>query len=306
MELSAGSSSNTNPSTTSEASFNSGDATSESSSHSRDPHAELVDELEHHPFTTSATLIRAVETRREALQRGITRDQYLVYAGVPPEVFSKLVEEKSRVNKSSRFTYSNNTGTLIIKVMLHPEHDIAARRFDLLIASELDTMGVHDIDPLGSTTVTIGSWKKEADCSWGPFQQRAELNLAVEIGLSESMRHLATDARGWLETPSSTVKLVVTISIDRTQPEVVFRRWELAPRSYRLVTRSSPASARNSSTTRVYRVNNTTSVDGGELVLPFDKIVGRQATGPHERDIILSEGALQDYAERLWVRQGFM
>jgi hypothetical protein len=43
--------------------------------------------------------------------------------------------------------------TLIIKVMLHPEHNIAARKFDSLITLELDSMGVlEDVDPLGSAS----------------------------------------------------------------------------------------------------------------------------------------------------------
>ncbi|GFG07127.1 hypothetical protein IFM5058_03266 [Aspergillus udagawae] len=43
--------------------------------------------------------------------------------------------------------------TLIIKVMLHPEHNIAARKFDSLITLELDSMGVlEEVDPLGSAS----------------------------------------------------------------------------------------------------------------------------------------------------------
>jgi hypothetical protein len=155
-------------------------------------------------------------------------------------------------------------------------------------------MGVHDIDPLGSTTVTIGSWKKEADCSWGPVQYSTELSFVVIVGLSESARHMALDARSWLETRTSPVKLVVTITINRANPEVIMQRWEI-------FTGSCPA-AHCSSTIRVYRDNNT-SITGGELVLRFDKVVGRPATGPPERDIILSEPALLQYAERIWVRQ---
>ncbi|RLL97508.1 hypothetical protein CFD26_107011 [Aspergillus turcosus] len=52
--------------------------------------------------------------------------------------------------------------------------------------------------------------------------------------LSESTADLALDARGWLESPSSTIKLVVAIVVNRTQPELVFCRWELYPRNYHL------------------------------------------------------------------------
>ncbi|KAL3415141.1 hypothetical protein V8F44DRAFT_632166 [Aspergillus fumigatus] len=207
MELSAGSSSKATQSTTSQASFNSGDV-------------------------TFATLVRAVEVGREALQRGIARAQYLVYISVPLE--------KSRVNK---ITYSNNIGALIIKVMPNPEHEMAAQNFRFAYQRDADRIAPN-----------------------GPSQQRAEFGLVVEIGL------------GWSETPSSTVKLVVTVSIGRTLPEVVFRRWELAPSI--------------ASTTRLYRVKNTTSVTGGQL------LVGH---------IILSEqkhGRIM-LRDSVWVRQGF-
>ncbi|KAF7163965.1 hypothetical protein CNMCM5623_008626 [Aspergillus felis] len=266
---------------------------------SGDAAAQLVEGLPHRPFTSSQGLHRTLESRREALAQDKSREQYLVYTAVLPEIHSKLIDNRSRTSKYCRFSYSEITGTLIAKVKANPEEGLAARSFDVLIGLELHSMGVDwDVDPLGSTTVTIGSWKKEADCSWGPVQYNTELNFVVLLSLSESARYLALDARAWLETATSTVKLVVTIGINRANPEVIVQRWEI-------FAGSSPA-ARPSATIRLYRNNNTTSIAGGQLVLPFDKVVGRQPTRPIERDIILSEPALRDYAERLWVRQGFM
>lgn len=86
------------------------------------------------------------------------------------------------------------------------------------------------MDPLGSTTTTVGNWKKEADCSWGPASTNAGPNLMGEQGLSESSRNLTLDAYGSLETPSSLVQLTVTINIKCESPKVVLRRWELTPR----------------------------------------------------------------------------
>ncbi|GAQ11215.1 hypothetical protein ALT_8536 [Aspergillus lentulus] len=270
-------------------------------SNAGDAASQLVQSLPHHPFTSSQASHRTLESRHQALTlaRDKPREEYLVFTSVPPDIHTKLTDDTSRTSKYCQFSYSETTGagTLIAKVKASPEADIAARRFDTLIALELDSMGVHDIEPLGSTTVTIGNWKKEADCSWGPVQYSTELSFVAIVGLSESARHLALDARAWLEPPTSSVKLVVTIAINRGNPEVIMQRWEI-------LTRSCPA-AHCSSTIRVYRDNNT-STTGVQLVLPFEKVVGRPATGPAERDIILSEPVLQQYAERLWVRQGFM
>ncbi|KAB8234202.1 uncharacterized protein BDW43DRAFT_310558 [Aspergillus alliaceus] len=114
--------------------------------------------------------------------------------------------------------------------MSAPEHGIAAKAFELLISLELVSMNLEDhVDLLGSTTVTIGSWKKEADFCWAPASKATALSFVVEVGLSESARNLPLDARGWLETCTSSVKLVVTIGINRANPEVILHRWELCP-----------------------------------------------------------------------------
>jgi hypothetical protein len=174
-----------------------------------------------------------------------------------------------------------------------------------------------DVWPLGSTTVTIGNWKKEADCCWAPTSTNARLSFVVEVGLSESMRKLALDARGWLETPSSSVKLVVTISIKHDNPEINFHRWEVFPRGYGALTRSSSLSARRTAFLKLFRTNNTTSVTGEsymndttttttQLDLPFDKVVGRSPHQPLERDLVIPEQELRRFAEKIWSLQGLL
>lgn len=285
---------------------------------SRDATAQLVEELQHYPFTSSQSLRKTLEHRRKALQHHKTRDQYLVFTGIPTAEFSRLSDDRSPASKYSRFSYSAETGTLVAKVMPTPEHDIAARSFELIIGLELHSMGLEDdVDSLGSTTVTIGSWKREADCCWAPASQTTELSFVVEVGLSNSARQLALDARGWLETRTSSVKLVVTIDINRTNPEVIMHRWELFPRDYRLLTRSSSLSARRSAALRLSRMSNTTFVTGEshidgtgtaitQLYLSFEKVIGRPPNPPLERDLVISEQTLRNFAEKIWRKQGFL
>ncbi|RHZ59722.1 uncharacterized protein CDV56_105792 [Aspergillus thermomutatus] len=277
------------------ATFNSGDAA-----------AQLVEGLQHHPFTSSQSLHMTLEKRRQALEQDKTRDQYLLFTAVPPAVFSRLSDDRSRTSKLSRFSYSE-TGTLVAKVMPSPEHHLSASSFEFLINLELHSMGLrHDVDSLGSATVTIGTWKKEADCCWAPAQQDTELSFVVEVGLSESARHLALDARWWLEARSSSVKLVVTIGINRMNPEVIMQRWEILPGEYHPLAGSSPGSARPSATITIYRTNNTTFISGGQLELPFEKVAGRQANRPTERNLIVPEQRLRNFAEKIWRKQGFL
>ena len=114
----------------------------------------------------------------------------------------------------------------------------------------------------------------------------------MEVGLSESAKRLALDAHGWLELQSS-VKLVVTISIESERPEIVFARWELLPRIDGAITGASPASARRVVSLQLCRMNDTTLVTGEstmngtsttlQLVIPFDKLVNRPPTIPQRK-----------------------
>ncbi|KAL4812559.1 hypothetical protein BDW67DRAFT_169926 [Aspergillus spinulosporus] len=198
--------------------------------------------------------------------------------------------------------------------MANSAHELAIRSFDSLISLELRAMNVHrDVKPLGSTTVTVGDWNKEADCCWAPASANTRLSFVVEVGLSESARQLALDARSWLETDSSSVKLVVTISIKREHPEIQLHRWELFPGRPGMPTRSSRALARRTAFVKLTRTNNMTSVTGEsytnsttpitQLDLPFDKIVNRPPHPPLEKGLVIPEQELKAFAENIWNQQ---
>ncbi|PLN79563.1 hypothetical protein BDW42DRAFT_172508 [Aspergillus taichungensis] len=270
---------------------------------------------EQHPFTTRQNLQRIVEHRLAALRRDQTRDQYMVFSSVPPAEFSILDDDRQRTGKYYRRFYHELTGTLLIKIMPNPAHELAAESFKSLIAVKLHIMNVDDeVWPYGSTTVTGGGWTKQADCCWAPASTNASLSLVVEVGLSESARRLALDAHGWLELQSS-VRIVVTISIKSERPEIVFTRWELLPRIDGAITRASPASARRVVSLKLCRMNDTTSVIGestmngisttSQLVIPFDKLVNRAPHHPTEKDLVITEEELKRLAERVWKEQGF-
>ncbi|RHZ65890.1 hypothetical protein CDV55_105488 [Aspergillus turcosus] len=290
-------SSSTNKSTTSQASFDTTDASSESFLPLQEHEAQIIEELGKKPFTTIPALKKEVESLFQALQGKTTNNQYLVFTDVPKHIHAQLTEKTSRLTKTSRFSSYHN-GTLIIKVMPNPEHEVAAGNFDRYINAALDAMGVgQELDALRSTTVEIGDFTKEADASWGPRGRDIVINLVLEIGLFESRPHLSMGIRGWLETPMSTVQVAVLVNINRTQPEIEFRRFELAPRTYHVVIRASPPSAICTQAIRVHRVNGATVVNGGALVLPFQKVVGRAPRTPAEGNITISVAELQFYAE---------
>ncbi|CAG8214150.1 unnamed protein product [Penicillium salamii] len=285
---------------------------------SEDPLAQLAKEVKQQPFTTNKSLQKSLERRQRALEQDQTRDQHLIFTSVPPVQASRLSDERSRTSKYCRFFFNAETGILIAKVKLNFAHELAISLFEEVITFELHAVQVRrNIRPFRSTTVTIGNWTKEADCCWAPALTNARLSFVVEVGLSESTRQLALSARSWLETYSSSVKLVVTISIQRENPEIILRRWELGSRQSSVVTRPSLPSAHCTSFLKLSRTNNTTSVTGEsyinvitttttQLDLPFSKIVNRPPQQPPERDLVIPEQELRSFAEDIWSVQGLL
>lgn len=285
---------------------------------SDDPIALLVKESEKQQFSTETSLKRSLDHRRQALYQGHTGDQYLVFTSIPAEQYSRLSDDRLRTRKYVRLLYNSETRILIAKVMPNPAHEFTVRSFDSLVSGALYAMGVeNDVWNLGSTTVTIGAWKKEADCCWATAPTTASLSLVVEVSLSESASRLALDARSWLETQASSVELVITITIKRNAPEIDLQRWELVPRQYGARTRLSLLSARPTATLKLSRVNDATMITGESelngiiaaithLELSFDKVVGRAPHRRGERDLVISEQQLRNFAERIWRIQGIL
>ncbi|KAI9375971.1 hypothetical protein BJX61DRAFT_24291 [Aspergillus egyptiacus] len=282
-----------------------------------DPLEQLAKRADQISFTTDASLRQTLEHHQHMLQQDKIRDQYLVFTSVPLTQSSELSDDQSRTSKYCRFSFNLKTGTLIAKLMPGPAHELAGRSFDLLISQELCAMNIDcEVWPFGSTTVTLGNWKKEADCCWAPGSTVERLSFVVEVGLSESARHLALDAHGWLETNASPVNLVVTIGIRREYPEIIFRRWELL-HGPGTPTRSSTPSTSCTAFIKLSRIDSTTSVTGEcyvngtlmnttQLDLPFDKIVNRPPRQPLEKDLVIPEQKLRYFAERIWNVQGLL
>ncbi|KAL3445614.1 hypothetical protein BJX65DRAFT_296904 [Aspergillus insuetus] len=160
---------------------------SSAGSGSGDPLARLAQELEQRPFTSDDSLRISLEQRRQALHGDQTRDQYLVFTSVPPAVASNLSDDASPTSKYCRFYFNAEMGILVERICPNDAHEGAKRAFDMLIFRELHAMHLdEDVTPLGSTTVTVGDWTKEADCCWAPDSTSTRLTFIVEVGLSES------------------------------------------------------------------------------------------------------------------------
>ncbi|KAN0073540.1 hypothetical protein V8E54_008760 [Elaphomyces granulatus] len=116
----------------------------------------------------------------------------------------------------------------------------------------------------------------------------------LEVGFWKPTREIETDARGWIKTRGSPVRLVVKISIERNTPEIIIRRWELCRRE----NPSPRALAFSFSVSHAQEIGVLRSANPatGNLVLPFEEVMGRPGylNNPLEHDFIISQAELED------------
>ncbi|KAN0074148.1 hypothetical protein V8E54_008085 [Elaphomyces granulatus] len=257
---------------------------------------------------TRRTLEKHMEDHLFALEKNKTSQQYMLFSNVPPEITEKVNKD---FQASARFSYNAFTRTLIIKMVL-PEHEIASIEFEHFIYDELKRMNVwKEINSCGIIKVKLGNWIKQADQCWAPPRQKpVKPFMILEVGLSQSRNQLARDAHGWLESPGTSVRLAITMNINRQRPEILITPWKPCPKPCHVVTRAASQERINLATpsevVTITRPNNITTVSS-DITLPFKAVMGREPR-PHtaETDFNITKEQLKDLAERIWVELGFL
>ena len=80
----------------------------------------------------------------------------------------------------------------------------------------------------------------------------------------------------------------ITVSANRSFPRLVIRHWKLGQSRYHSARISeSQASAYCTTSVEVSMRHNSLVVDGSDISIPFENIVGRRAVKQHEKDFSL-------------------
>lgn len=250
----------------------------------------------------AATLQDNLNTGREVLE----------FSDVTAEDFRFLTADNNRPLKSARFSYNFPAQSLTIR-MPHFAHEIILGLFKALIDSQLFAMGVSDeFMPLVAPLTVLGNWTKEPDACWVP-ESVNDPTVVLEVGVSESSRRLAIDARGWLETPGTTVKACITIYLGRAN-NIIIDVWNLGRRTYTVSSRNQPSLAVRVQHVEIYKVQDEPQIRGwrtsetsagticrtDEIRLDFGVFIGRQVATDQERDVVINKDDLATFAERVW------
>ncbi|RAK94650.1 hypothetical protein BO79DRAFT_133511 [Aspergillus costaricaensis CBS 115574] len=148
-------------------------------------------------------------TLKEHLSEGTN---ILVFSEVTKDDFSVLSSSKARPFRSVKYAYNSLSRTLTCRMPKTPHEDVTGQ-FRRLIEKQLMLMGVDcEVENQSSPLTQIGCWTKEPDTCWIPRDTDTP-SVVLETGASETAAHLTNSARGWLETPGSTVLACITIKI---------------------------------------------------------------------------------------------
>jgi hypothetical protein len=267
-----------------------------------------------HAFVDIRDLQELVGDQSDLLDNDKSRNQYLRFSRVPPEEFQKIFEDPNLIGKSSRVLYDKK-GNLIIKITSSKGHEQASRMFWVLFGYKIMKMDLFFcLSQNDTTTTNYSDFVREPDGSWGLLTSPSP-SLVLEVGLSESAARLVADAKWWLETDGSEVRMVVTIEIYESIPKIVIQRWEQVQVAHPV---TGTASARQKLVARPVEEatiswpknatapNNKTTVNG-TITLPFQNVFLRpqDPARPLERDIHFNQLDLLKLADRVWRRQGF-
>lgn len=240
----------------------------------------------------------------------LIEDFTVVIKSFPPTKFNDL--EEIFLGKTE---YSIELQIIIITMASQP-HEEAARGFEELFGSLARNMGVfRKISKLGSTRIAFHDRKKQADCSWRPaFQARQFPTLALEVEYTETAAKLQSDMERWIQDSRGQVKMGITIDIKRTSSNIEIKSWVptstqppvnvyITAHQRRVVDRRVNQRPALEATQRILikrGANGNHSIEGGDLVIPFETLLLAQPAKGEEDFVFTKEMLLHEWAELIW------
>ena len=140
--------------------------------------------------------------------------------------------------------------------------------------------------------------------------------LVIEAGWTQTLQELREKARWWFDKSKGDVKIVLLVKSFPISNCIRIEKWKLGPITSRQgATTTRAATAMTPQCVHVVEIARATGINnghpnqfdpasyvvtGGPLQLEFIDIFLRQPIPPGERDLILGNTTLQEYAADLW------
>jgi hypothetical protein len=245
--------------------------------------------------------VRNAEISQYTADQSGSASQYFVFLNVSKEIFN-LYFSDSDDRQFDADSYYAKEEAIVIK-MKSPMHEVAHATFSQILYEKLNGMKMkRKLKPTGASTTKTNDRAKEPDESYRPFhlpqgRSRQWPSLTVEVGVSESRRKLANDARWWLTESAGDVKNVITIYVRKARKEITFENWNLVlgpdgstfPRvTYRTVLCPKRDSDDIETTNEL------------PMTIQFEDLFLRPAEGPIEGDIKFEKDDMKEIADFVW------
>ncbi|KAJ6157567.1 hypothetical protein N7470_005159 [Penicillium chermesinum] len=221
---------------------------------------------------------------------------YVKFTNVSPEI------ARSTDIKATRNFYDLQTRRMIITITGGP-HERVTREWDFVLRTQAIASNLAVVSD-GSARMAGHSSHKEPDSQYMPEDDISGWpTVVLEVGYSESPGKLKCDAAWWLANSNGEVKLVITIAIDKRQPQItieciVLDNFILPAHNnrphYRTVTRQHLTITR--------RQGIITTRPSVPLRITVQEIMGRSPL-PGETDILIPVPRLEELAAKVWFRQ---
>jgi hypothetical protein len=189
--------------------------------------------------------------------------------------------------------------------MAGSSHDGAAVLFHNLLYDKVKGMNCHEEHfPIGTTLQKLAGVWKQPDASY-QLRREKHITFVVEVGVSESNRALANNAKIWLEHHESHVTQVLGIAVSHKRKTVSFILWKAAPQEKE--TRAQhPLRATIDHTVEV-TLEEGRLMANGRITLSFEELFERQPRqGTAENNIIFSRRELGGLARGVWELMGIL
>ncbi|CAM6011115.1 unnamed protein product [Sphagnum balticum] len=258
------------------------------------------------PFTNLVAFKRICFARSKRLVEGTQIPQYLAFTSVSQESFDEIDRIRDeRRGRLPRMTilYDGRAEILIVKLIVGVMHESAACEFGLMFYAKLVRLGIKELVlPTGSATFgRRGGRSKEANISYKPRSRRMEdewPSFVIEVGDSESLAMLRGDAAFWITNSDQRTRIVIVLSINRRDQQILVERWEEVPR--RRPNRSTAKYSRIPGLMQSLTLHADVEYDGPSLEIPaaklFDDLPGTIPGG----EFLLTPDNLDAFNTKIW------
>ena len=195
---------------------------------------------------------------------------------------------------------------LLIKLIPTREHDVAVMTFSSELAVKLHILGVRcTLLPFGATRHrALSGRSKEADQAYQPSTRVLPTDwpsLVIEVGVSQSLGKLRSDAHFWLTQSAEQTRVVILIYVKRATRVMTIERWEdvPSPRPRRL---TSPP--HNPTMVQTLTLHANGLVIDGPLLITASKVYDTLPPGLGQNDFTFTNQELTQYIQQHWAMVG--